>query len=114
MSAEKRTISAPAELLAKADLRAESLGYSNFSQYVQALMRADVIQSAAHVRDVAPGGGGPSGPNEPSSKVYGLAVSTQPSALSLSRKETQERVRKRKAAGPTSGKHAPGPGAQAG
>lgn len=53
MSAEKRSVSAPDDLFEQADTRAHQLGYSNFSQYIQALIRADVITSAAHVRETA-------------------------------------------------------------
>lgn len=54
MSAEKRSISAPRQLFASADARKEMLGYSTFSDYVQALMRADTISGGAHLRDEAP------------------------------------------------------------
>lgn len=47
VSAEKRSISGPAELFRKADERKEQLGYSAFSDYIQALIRADVIERGA-------------------------------------------------------------------
>lgn len=46
MSAEKRSVSAPAELFRLADARARQLHYSRFSDYVQALIRADVLREA--------------------------------------------------------------------
>lgn len=54
MSAEKRSISAPADLFQKADARKEQLGYATFSDYIQALMRADTLAHSGHVREVAP------------------------------------------------------------
>lgn len=54
MSAEKRSVSAPAELFARADLRAHKLGYTKFSDYIQHLLRADVISNSAHVRVAEP------------------------------------------------------------
>lgn len=54
MSAEKRSISAPAELFAKADQRKIELGYATFSDYIQYLLRADTMSGGAHLRDAAP------------------------------------------------------------
>lgn len=54
MSAEKRSISAPAVLFAKADARKEQLGYSTFSDYIQALLRADTLGGGDHLRESAP------------------------------------------------------------
>lgn len=51
MSAEKRSISAQRELFEQADARTQQLGYANFSQYVQALIRADVLSEGAHLRE---------------------------------------------------------------
>lgn len=53
MSAEKRSISAPAELFAQADERKRALGYPTFSDYIQALIRADTITAAAHYREAS-------------------------------------------------------------
>lgn len=39
---EKRSISAPAQLLAEADKRAEARRMTNFSEYVRDLIRRDV------------------------------------------------------------------------
>lgn len=52
MSAEKRSVSAPRDLFQRADARLRLLGYANFSQYVQALMRADVLTAGDHTRAV--------------------------------------------------------------
>jgi hypothetical protein len=54
MSAEKRSISAPSDLYAKADARKEELGYSTFSDYIQALIRADVVKAGGHLREASP------------------------------------------------------------
>lgn len=53
MSAEKRSISAPKELLEKAEARAASFGslYPNFSRYLQALIEADVHYAPEHKSD---------------------------------------------------------------
>lgn len=54
MSAEKRSISAPAALFTKADARKEQLGYSTFSDYIQALLHADTLNGGDHLRESAP------------------------------------------------------------
>lgn len=41
MSPGRRSISAPEELLLKGEVRAAQLGYSKFSQYIAALIKAD-------------------------------------------------------------------------
>lgn len=51
MSAEKRSVSAPATLFAAADARKEQLGYPTFSDYIQALIRADTISGGDHLRE---------------------------------------------------------------
>lgn len=51
MSAVKRSISAPAELFDQADRRQADLGYSTFSDYIQALMRADALTGGSHLRE---------------------------------------------------------------
>lgn len=53
MSAEKRSISAPDTLFAQADVRKAQLGYSTFSDYIQALIRADAVGGGAHLREAA-------------------------------------------------------------
>lgn len=53
MSAEKRSVSAPEDLLAEADARMEDLGYTDFSKYIQALIRADVLTGGPHLREVS-------------------------------------------------------------
>lgn len=53
MSAEKRSVSAPAELFAQADQRKAQLGYSTFSDYIQALIRADTVAGGAHLREAS-------------------------------------------------------------
>lgn len=53
MSAEKRSVSAPANLFAQADQRKADLGYSTFSDYIQALIWADVKSSSGHLRETA-------------------------------------------------------------
>ena len=50
MSAGKRSISAPAELFAQADLRAAVLGYNKLSHYIQKLIEDDVARQTPHVR----------------------------------------------------------------
>jgi metal-responsive CopG/Arc/MetJ family transcriptional regulator len=50
MSAEKRSVSAPEELFKAADARVEELGYTNFSQYIQALIHADLNGKVDHSR----------------------------------------------------------------
>lgn len=52
MSAEKRSVSAPSELFERAVARQKDLGYSTFSDYIQALIRADTMQGGGHVRAV--------------------------------------------------------------
>jgi len=42
MSAGRRSISAPEDLLVKGEARAQRLGYANFSAYIQGLIKADV------------------------------------------------------------------------
>lgn len=54
MSAEKRSISAPADLFARADVRRKELGYDKFSDYIQHLIRADVMHGGAHIREASP------------------------------------------------------------
>lgn len=51
MSSVKRSVSAPQALMDQANARAEALGYTSFSHYVQALMRADVLRRTQHVRE---------------------------------------------------------------
>lgn len=51
MSAEKRSVSAPEQLFALADARKAQLGYSTFSDYIQALMRADALGGGDHLRE---------------------------------------------------------------
>lgn len=53
MRVEKRSVSAPRDLFARADARCELLGYAKFSQYVQALIRSDVLKQGDHIRTVA-------------------------------------------------------------
>lgn len=54
MAAEKRSVSGPEELFKKADARAAELGYTKFSEYVQALIRADTVLGGEHVRQPTP------------------------------------------------------------
>lgn len=75
MSAEKRSVSAPEELFAQADARQQQLGYSKFSDYIQALIRADVIKEGGHVREVAPQYQANSSPGlEAAKQILGAAV----------------------------------------
>lgn len=69
MSAEKRSISAPKDLFAKADARKALLGYSTFSDYIQALLHADTFGGGAHLRDEAPRPDGPHLPPVPPSQT---------------------------------------------
>jgi len=50
MSADKRSISAPAELFAQADIRARKMGYRKFAHYIQKLIEDDVARQSPHVR----------------------------------------------------------------
>lgn len=50
MPAEKRSISAPQELFARADARQAELQYSKFSDYIQALIVRDVQMGGDHIR----------------------------------------------------------------
>lgn len=43
----------PDELYNKAVARQEQLGYATFSDYIQALIRADALQSGPHIRETA-------------------------------------------------------------
>jgi metal-responsive CopG/Arc/MetJ family transcriptional regulator len=43
MSAAKKTISLPKKLLQKAEGRAEELDFSTFSDYIQDLIRRDIV-----------------------------------------------------------------------
>lgn len=69
MSSEKRSISAPGSLFAKADVRKEQLGYSTFSDYIQALLRADSLGGGDHLREAAPTPDSPSTPPVPSAET---------------------------------------------
>lgn len=53
MSAEKRSVSAPAELFAQADRRKAQLRYSTFSDYIQALIHADLVAGGSHLRETS-------------------------------------------------------------
>lgn len=50
MSATKKSISLPVEMWDKAAMRARSLGYSKMSQYLQYLVRQDLLTQGDHVR----------------------------------------------------------------
>jgi len=53
VSAARTTISMPDQLFATAVERQRELGYSTFSDYIQALIRADSLQSGPHLREAA-------------------------------------------------------------
>lgn len=72
MSTEKRSVSAPLEEWARADKRCDELGYKTFSEYIQALIRADVIDGGSHVREVFN-----------SSKVDGVAADAARAAVAV-------------------------------
>lgn len=50
MSAIKKSISLPAEMWSKAEARAAALGYPKMSQYLQQLVRRDLIEKGDHLR----------------------------------------------------------------
>ncbi len=54
MSSERRTVSASGELFERAEARQRQLCYSSFSDYIQALIRADVLKEQASFHDAAP------------------------------------------------------------
>lgn len=52
MSSARTTISMPEKMYTEAVARQQELGYANFSDYVQALLRADALQKgSSHVRE---------------------------------------------------------------
>ncbi len=50
MSAIKKSISMPEEMLSAAEDRAQRLGYPTLSQYLQHLIRQDLLHRGDHVR----------------------------------------------------------------
>lgn len=59
MSAARTTISMPEAVYQRAVERQKALGYSTFSDYIQALLRSDALQDRGHLREVAPTYGSP-------------------------------------------------------
>lgn len=76
MAAEKRSVSAPDDLFAQADARAKELGYSNFSQYIQYLIRKDTLEKGSHIRESSPAYGGQAPPAKPVTYRKGKASSS--------------------------------------
>lgn len=54
MSSTKRSISAPAELFQRAEDRQKQLCYATFSDYIQALIRADVLKEQKTFHNTEP------------------------------------------------------------
>ena len=53
MSSIPKTVSIPEELFKRGEQRREELEYKNFSEYIQALIRADIMDGGDHIRETA-------------------------------------------------------------
>lgn len=54
MRGHRTSISMPRDVFEKAAVRQRELGYATFSDYIQALIRADSLSGSAHVRAAIP------------------------------------------------------------